>query len=138
MSSSTPKAAAAAHSEPVVYLLVRLLRAALLFAYVTSKCVADLAVYALASPLKLLAPRSFSSLTDFLYKFNVAGLGSIGLLSAPRTHLREHGKIFTSGMARCVTIANHQSTADICMVGLLLHLYNFSGSMVWVMDRLLM
>jgi 1-acyl-sn-glycerol-3-phosphate acyltransferase len=117
---------------------VRVLRAAVLLAYVTAKCVTDLIIYAVVFPLKVLSPRTFSSLTDFLYKFNVAGLGSIGHLSAPNTLLRMHGKIHDSGVARCVAIANHQSTADICMVGLLLHAFNFSNSMVWVMDRLLM
>ena len=117
---------------------VRCMRAAVLLAYVTAKCIADLIIYACASPLKIFAPAAFSSLTDFLYKFNVAGLGSIGHLSCPNTFLRQHGKIFDSGVARCICIANHQSTADICMVGLLLHVYNFSSSMVWVMDRALM
>ncbi len=114
------------------------LRAAVLLAYITAKCVADIVIYAAVCPLKIIAPRAFSWLTDFLYTFNVAGLGSIGHLSAPNTHLREHSKIFSSGIARCVCIANHQSTSDICMVALLLHLYRFSSSMVWVMDKLLM
>jgi hypothetical protein len=135
MSRREPKHAAAV---PAAYSAVRCMRAAVLLGYVTAKCIADLIIYAVASPLKIVAPSAFSSLTDFLYKFNVAGLGSIGLLSAPNTFLREHGKIFNSGVARCVCIANHQATADICMVGLLLHLYNFSNSMVWVMDKMLM
>ncbi len=138
MSSHTSKQAAARPSVPVVYRAVRLLRAAVLLAYVTAKCAADILVYAAASPLKIIAPRAFSSLTDFLYTYNVAGLGSIGHLSAPNVRLRQHNKIFDSGVARCICIANHQSTSDICMVGLLLHMYRFSSSMVWVMDKLLM
>jgi hypothetical protein len=138
MSMHSPSKVVAGRSESVIFLLVRVLRAAVLLAYVTSKCVSDLVVYVVASPLKVLSPSTFSSLTDFIYKYNVAGLGSIGLLSAPRTYLREHGRIYKSGLARCVCVANHQSTADICMVSLLLHLYNFSSSMVWVMDRMLM
>jgi len=137
MAVSSKQAAPAPHI-PVIYPIVRALRSALLLAYVTAKCVIDLIIYAFVFPLKVLSPRSFSSLTDFLYKFNVAGLGSIGHLSAPNTFLRLHGKIHDSGVARCVAISNHQSTADICMVGLLLHVFNFSSSMVWVMDRLLM
>jgi len=74
------------------------MRAAVLLGYVTAKCIADLIIYAIASPLKISGPRCLLLANRLPLQVQRGGPGQHRPPVRPNTFLRQHGKIFDSGV----------------------------------------